>query len=208
MTDYAANSMLMGSVLNTVAGPTFDPNWVGAPSTWHSYNRKYTGITDGTSNTIAVGMKSLANNVYQTRGICGANPVAQYQSITLSNGSTVDPGDCAAMSSGPDAYGSMRSFGPDTLWWFAVASGGVTFPGQTFQAASWAKGFGEYVIEQDAPNLGYLLGSWGAPYAGGALIGMCDGSVRTLSYATSSATVYALSSPAGGEVIGTDGAGN
>jgi prepilin-type N-terminal cleavage/methylation domain-containing protein len=207
VTDYAANSMLIGSAENTVAGPTYDPAWVNASTTWHPYNRKYTGITDGTSNTIACGMKSLANNVYQTRGICAANPIAAYQSIKLSNGSTVDPGDCAAMSSGPDAYGSMRSFGPDTLWWFAVSSGGVSIPGQSFQAASWAAGFGEYVIEQDAPNLGYLLGSWGAPYAGGALMGMCDGSVRTLSYATSSTTVVSLSTPNGGEVIASDGQG-
>ena len=210
VTDYAANSMLIGSALNTVTvggAPTFDPTWVNPVNTWHPYNRKYTGITDGTSNTIAVGMKSLASNVYQNRGICGANSNSAYTSLKLSNGSTVDPGDCALLSPGPDAYGSMRSFGPDTLWWYATISGGVSLPGQTYQAASWATNYNEYIIEQDAPNLGYLLGSWGAPYAGGALMGMCDGSVRTLSYSTAPATVFALSSPAGGEVIGSDGGG-
>jgi prepilin-type N-terminal cleavage/methylation domain-containing protein len=210
VTDYAANSMLIGSALNTVTmnGETrYDPNWVNPVDTWRPYNRRYTGITNGTSNTIAVGMKSLASNVYNKRGICAANTNTSFQSITLSNGATVDPGDCALLSPGPDAFGSMRSFGPDTLWWYAVVSGGVSMPGQTYQAASWAANFNEYIIEQDTPNLSYLLGSWGGPYVGGALMGMCDGSVRILSYSTPPATVFALSSPTGGESLGIDGEG-
>jgi len=208
--DYAANAMLIGSAENTAlngTATTFDPNWTGAVNTWHPFHRKFTSISDGSSNTIAVGTKSLATNCYSQRGICGNNVYTKYQSLTLSNGTTIDPGDCAALDSGPE-YGVMRSFGPDTLWWFATTSGGVSIPGQSYQAPSWAAGFGEWSVLQDKPNQAYLLGGWGAPYAGGALIGMCDGSVRTLSYTTSSTTVLALSTPNGGEVIGQDGQGN
>jgi len=208
VSDYAANSMLIGSAMNTLTtngAPDFGSLWSQAPSSaWKSFHRKFTSITDGSSNTILAGTKSLATNSYSQRGICGSNINANFQHLTLSNGSTVDPGDCAAMSPGPDAYGSMRSFGPDTLWWFATITGGVTIPGQAYQAPSWEAGFGDYKVIQDAPNLGYSLGSWGAPYAGGALIAMCDGSVRTLTYSTPNVTVLALSTPTGGEVIPGD----
>jgi prepilin-type N-terminal cleavage/methylation domain-containing protein len=72
VTDYAASSMLIGSGENTTgstSSPTYGPQWVNPPaSAWQSYHRKLTGITDGTSNTIMVGQKALAVQVYGQRG--------------------------------------------------------------------------------------------------------------------------------------------
>src|SRR5262249_12684706 len=64
VTDYAANSMLIGSGINTegpLTGPTFGNEWVNAPiSAWISFHRRLIAITDGTANTIMVGSKALA----------------------------------------------------------------------------------------------------------------------------------------------------
>src|SRR5262249_36714947 len=81
VTDYAANSMLIGSGINT-EGPTTAPNfgneWTAAPvGNWKSYHRTMLRITDGTSNTIMVGGKALATQVYGSRGC---------SNFTLSNG--------------------------------------------------------------------------------------------------------------------------
>ncbi len=51
-------------------------------------------------------------------------------------------------------------------------------------------------------DLGYGIYSF---HSGGANIALCDGSVRFLSQSTSKATVRALVSRAGGEIIGSDG---
>src|SRR5262249_35579691 len=45
------------------------------------------------------------------------------------------------------------------------------------------------------------MGSWGGPFAGGGLFAMCDGSVRMISYDFAGASLGALLTPAGGEVV-------
>ena len=106
VSDYAANSMLIGSAMNTTKdGYCF---WgLGSSRRPRPGSRSIgfnVSITVDPRNTILAGTKSLAT-IHSQRGICGSQTPAFR--LTLSNGSTVDPGDCAAMSPGPDAYGSM-----------------------------------------------------------------------------------------------------
>jgi prepilin-type N-terminal cleavage/methylation domain-containing protein len=195
VTDYAASSMLIGSGLNTsgsTGSPTFGPQWVNPPaSAWQSYHRKLTGITDGTSNTIMVGQKALAVQVYGQRGC---------SNFTQSNGSTQSCNDDPITNPGPGIMGTERAMAPDDVWW--VAGGGVTFPGNSYKLASgWESWyFGTIVVVQDKQDLD-SWNRWGGPYSGGALLAMGDGSVRNLTYSTPPAVVLMLSTPTGGEVI-------
>jgi prepilin-type N-terminal cleavage/methylation domain-containing protein len=203
VTDYAANAMLIGSGLNTVTlngAPTFNNTWTSGPNGFTTFHANHATITDGSSNTIMVGTKALMTNAYTQRGICGQN-MTGFKSITLSNGSTVDPIDCAIAYSGPDGYNTMRSFGPDSLWWAATlpgASGQTQIPGQTYTTYSWFTS--DIGMIQDAPNISvpYL---WGSPYAAGSILCFADGSVRQVAYTTTNAIVLALSTPNGGEAV-------
>src|SRR5262249_47465975 len=100
VTDYAANAMLIGSGLNTVSGYTFSPNWTGPVSTWNTFRRRIEQITDGSSNTIFLGTKALATQVYGNRG--GGQ-------FTMSNGALRDTNDDPITRPGPDTMGVMRA---------------------------------------------------------------------------------------------------
>jgi len=194
VTDYAANSMLIGSGINT-AGPTTAPNfdnanWTsGPPSHWNSYHRTIVRITDGTSNTLMVGTKALAQQVYTNRGC---------SNFTLSNGATSSCNDDPITNPGPAVMGTLRAFGPDDVWW--VAGDGVAFPGHTYKLApgwdSWY--FFTVAVVRDQRDLD-SWNRWGGPYNGGALVVMADGSTRTINYSVSNAVILALCTPMGGE---------
>jgi prepilin-type N-terminal cleavage/methylation domain-containing protein len=194
VTDYAANSMLVGSGINT-QGPTNAPAtgsvWTGQPSGWITFHRKLLSITDGTSNTFMVGGKALALQVYASRGC---------STFTLSNNTTRSCNDDPITNPGPGTMGTLRAFGPDDTWW--VAGTGVAFPGNRYNLVSgwdtWY--FNTFVFVQDARDLD-SWNKWGGPYVGGAVMGMADGSVRTFAYSTSNTTVLALTTPNGGEVV-------
>jgi prepilin-type N-terminal cleavage/methylation domain-containing protein len=195
VTDYAANSMLIGSGINT-EGPTSAPNfgneWVNNPtSSWMSFHRKLLGITDGTSNTFMVGGKALALQVYGNRGCTN---------FTMSNNTTRSCNDDPIANPGPGTYGTLRSLGPDDTFW--VAGTGVAFPGNRYNlVAGWdAWYFTTFAFVQDAKDLD-SSNRWGGPYVGGAVMAMADGSVRTYTYSTANSTVLALSTPNGGEVV-------
>jgi prepilin-type N-terminal cleavage/methylation domain-containing protein len=194
VTDYAANSMLVGSGINTAGplnAPNFDnSNWTsGPPSHWFSYHRKMTGISDGTSNTLMVGTKAMATQVYGKRG-CG--------SFTMTNNATQSCNDDPITNPGPAVMGLLRAFAPDDVWW--VAGSGVAFPGNTYSLSpgwdSWY--FFTIAVVRDAPDLD-SWNRWGGAYSGGALVALCDGSVRSLSYSTSNSVILALCTPTGGE---------
>jgi prepilin-type N-terminal cleavage/methylation domain-containing protein/prepilin-type processing-associated H-X9-DG protein len=201
VTDYAANSMLIGSGINTatVSGaPNYDnPNWTSAPaSNWHSYHRRMESITDGSSNTIMVGTKAMATQVYNNRGC---------SKLTLSNGTTVGCNDDPITNPGPALQGTLRAWGPDDVWYIAAlpgASGAVPFGGNNYYlTGGWAGWYpGYFTIVKDAP---FLDSQWrfGSSYSGGAPVAFCDGSVHILSYSTSNAVVLALCTPAGGEAV-------
>jgi len=195
VTDYAANSMLIGSGLNTSGpptAPTFGPQWVNPPvNNWQSYHRKLLGITDGSSNTIMLGQKALATQVYGNRGC---------DNFTLSNGTTSACNDDPITNPGPGVQGTVRAMGPDDVWW--VAGNGAAFPGHSYKLASgWdAWYFNTFTVAQDKKDLD-SWNRWGGPYSGGALMAMGDGSVRSLTYSTSPAVVLAMSTPNGGETV-------
>jgi prepilin-type N-terminal cleavage/methylation domain-containing protein len=195
VTDYAANSMLIGSGINTegpTSSPTFGSEWVNNPtSNWMSFHRKLLGITDGTSNTFMVGGKALATQVYGNRGC---------STFTLSNSATQNCNDDPIANPGPGVMGTLRALAPDDTWW--TAGSGVAFPGNRYNLApgwdSWF--FNTFAFVRDARDLD-SWNLWGGPYVGGAVMGMADGSVRTFAYSTPPATVLALSTPNGAEVV-------
>jgi prepilin-type N-terminal cleavage/methylation domain-containing protein len=195
VTDYAANSMLIGSGLNTSgpsSAPVFGPNWSSGPSSnWTAYHRTLLGITDGTSNTIMVGGKALATQVYGNRGC---------SNFTLSNGATQSCNDDPIANPGPAVFGTLRALSPADTWW--VAGAGVAFPGSAYNLApgweTWY--FSTITVVQDARDLD-SWNRWGGPYTGGGLMAMADGSVRTVNYSVGSNVILELCTPTGGEVI-------
>jgi len=205
MSDYAANSMLIGSGNNTtgpVNAPNIDNNWVNNPiSNWHMFRRKLGAITDGTSNTIMVGTRAIAAQVYTNRGCSTFNQ---------SNGTTQNCNDDPITNPGPGVMGTLRAMGPDDTWW--VAGNNTTpksatdpyatdIPGCTYRLQQgWTWFEFTFQVVQDTKDLD-SWNRWGSPYAGGAPIAMCDGSVRTFSYSTSSTVILQLCTPAGGEVV-------
>src|SRR5262249_38281368 len=111
-TDYAANAKLIGAALNNSAPNNYSPHnklhqtrprW-----TWGGYPRRILDITDGTSNTIMLGTKAMATQVYTSRG-CTNFP--------LSNGATRACRDESITYAGPESWGMLRGHGPDDLWY-------------------------------------------------------------------------------------------
>jgi hypothetical protein len=209
ITDYAANAMIVGSGENTLTTngqPDFGSLWVGPPTTWQTFHRTITSITDGSSNTALLGTKALATNVYKNRGA---------GNFTMSNGSTRATNDDPITRSGPDTMGTMRSLTPDTTWWMAAPPGGgdpfnpnnpyaTDIPGQSYRLASgWGWYQFSYQPVQDAIDLD-SWNRWGSPYPGGTQMALCDGSVRLVSYSTSYSVMIPLMTPDGGEVFTLD----
>jgi len=204
VSDYAANALLIGSGENTLSGtggtPDFGSLWTGQPSTWKTFHRKYTTITDGSSNTVCVGTKAMATQAYSLRG---AN------TFTQSNGTTGNTNDDPISASGPDRMGMLRAMGPDTTWYMAGNPGAMNpndpyatdIPGSSFRvAAGWNWFEFTFQIVQDQKDLD-SWNRWGSPYSGGGIFAMCDGSVRTLGYNTPNTVVIPLMTPNGGEVF-------
>jgi prepilin-type N-terminal cleavage/methylation domain-containing protein len=203
VTDYAANNLLIGSGMNTVnnGGYTFSPTWTGPPSTWNPFRRRIDSITDGTSNTIMLGIKAMATQVYGNRGA---------GNFTLSNGTFRPKDDDPITEAGPSTFGVLRAHGPDTTWYIAGDNGGsVPFydviPGSRFKVQSgWRDWFRfTFQVVRDAPDLD-AFNRWGSPYAGGGLFGMADGSVRSISFSTPPETMIMALTPTGSEVYTLD----
>jgi len=206
VSDYAANALVIGSLLNTVGSGgsySWPANWAAGPTGWASFHRRLDTITDGTSNTILIGTKSLATNMYNKRGA---------DRFTASNGAYIYANDNPITDCGPDDYSNFRSYGPDTTWWMAGAVTGnnpgdptdplPSLPGSKYQFSSgfaswWWQTF-EVVrdsIDLDNQN------RWGGPYAGAALFAFCDGSVHSIRHGTNYKIIIPLATPNGGEVI-------
>jgi prepilin-type N-terminal cleavage/methylation domain-containing protein len=203
VSDYAANALLIGSGMNTNGfDPAYtDPNGHGVtngwsnPTTFPCFHRKITGITDGASNTIMVGTKAMATQVYNNRG---------SGKLTLSNGailSTYDDPITMADIWADTGYGICRAQDQDTVFWIA-GNAPSPIPGAQFGFNSgWLGWFpGTFQFVKDAPFLD-AQNRWGSPYSGGSPTAMADGSVRIISYGIPYQTVIALCTPTGGEPV-------
>jgi hypothetical protein len=204
VTDYAANSMLIGSGINTAlvnGSPNFDNNnWTsGPPSHWNSYHRRMTSIKDGTANTIMLGTKALAVQVYNNRGCSNF-------SESSDPGKTQSCNDDPITNPGPGLQGTLRAFSPDDLWYIASNdSQSVPFPGAAFHISGGPSGWASwypftFAVVRDTVDLD-SFNRWGAPYSGACPMVMCDASVRNFNYNVSNATVLALCTPSGSEVV-------
>jgi prepilin-type N-terminal cleavage/methylation domain-containing protein len=213
VTDYAANAMLVGSGINTegpIDMPNYTSRWTGPVSNWPVFNLTLQGITDGTSNTIMLGTKAMATNVYNSRGAGNFDMVSNP-------GTTRGKYDDPITRPGPDTYGTIRSLGPDTTWYTAgpVSPSDVDpndpyktdIPGQKYRInQDWNRGsWYKYTFQpvRDALDLD-AYNRWGSPYPGGALFAMADASVRSVSYSTSIPVMVAAITPNGGETLPLD----
>jgi prepilin-type N-terminal cleavage/methylation domain-containing protein len=201
VTDYAANELVIGSGLNTTGpldNPGYGNDWTGQPAGWHCFRRTFTGISDGTSNTILLGTKAMATQVYGSRGI---------GRFTMTSGAQRDKLDDPISNAGPGVLGLVRAYSPDTVWWLAGVPSApdpndpyvTDIPGNTYHIAAnstWLRW--TYVVVQDAPDLD-ATNRWGSPYAGGGQFALADGSVRNISYSITYKQMIPLLTPTGGE---------
>jgi len=201
VTDYAANANMIGSGMNTVGGPSgaVPGAWSSGPSGFNPNRRKIQNITDGSSNTIMIGTKAMPTNILSDRGF-GAGNSPQF---TMSNGATRDRNDDPVSTAGPGIMGSARSHTPDNCWYMANTTGNRTIVlGENYGLSpGWQVWFLDlFVIQRDARDLD-SWNRWGSPYAGGALFGMGDGSVRSLGFTADRRIVCNLITSVGGEVV-------
>lgn len=198
VTDYAINGMLVGSEMNTVAGPAFPSNYGASPNNWNPFKRSIQSITDGSSNTVLGGIKSMATEVYSSRG---------PGDFTMSNGTTRQKNDDPITEAGPSNMGVMRALGPDATWYMASSaapSGQINrdfIAGNTFGlAAGWSPWFNTtFVPVQDIPGRD-SFNRWGSPYPGATLFVMADGSVKSITYSVDPLVAVPYFTPVGGEV--------
>jgi prepilin-type N-terminal cleavage/methylation domain-containing protein len=95
--------------------------------------------------------------------------------------------DTTQYMSNKDVKFSSNIFGGGTFGTARAGKNGAANPqGVTLQRDS-----------ANAPD----IGSWGGPFSGGGLFALCDGSVRMIGYTVPGATLGAMLTPAGGEVV-------
>src|SRR5262249_22825406 len=123
VTDYAANLILIGSTLNTI-GPCNSSQCSYANGKINEFKRTLQGITDGTSNTLMVGTKALATQVYSQRGC---------NTYTSSNGGVQNCNDDAITNPGNEKPGTVRSWGPDTTWYIAGTNNNPIDPNNPYK---------------------------------------------------------------------------
>ncbi|MDC0936538.1 DUF1559 domain-containing protein, partial [Pirellulales bacterium] len=182
VTDYAANIGVIGSGMNTEGDGvrSFWPgNWFKVANAWDTWDLKR--ITDGTSNTILIGTKAMATQVYGERG---------GGFFLMDNGARREkldaPITCSGIWVGP--MGAARGWTPDTVNWMAGANADTTpwkgiVPGNTHPIATRHRDWvaGSHIVVQDRPNLD-AFNRWGSPYPAGGIFALVDGSVRTISF--------------------------
>jgi len=194
VSDYAANGLLIGSGMNTTAGG--NTNWSNI-NTFQCFHRNLAGITDGTSNTIMVGEKALATQVYNNRGsgtFNTNNPVGGTQQTYD------DPITCADVWL-DTGMGICRGQDQDTVFWIYGTAASPIAGTQYGMTSGWTSWYPQtFAFKKDAPDLN-AENAWGSPYSGGSPTAMADGSVRMISYSIPYQTVIALCTPTGGEVL-------
>jgi prepilin-type N-terminal cleavage/methylation domain-containing protein len=178
VTDYAGNALVLGTAMNTGPDGTVGPWYSGNPGDWNKFNRRLDTIGDGTSNTMLVGTKALSTQVYNRRG---------PGEFSFSNGALMNNYDDPITEAGIwNDMGTMRAHSADTIEWMAGSAAGdpndpyLNWAGVTKETTqNWLRW--TFEIVQDRRDLD-AYNRFGGPYAGGALFGMGDGSVRTVTY--------------------------
>jgi prepilin-type N-terminal cleavage/methylation domain-containing protein/prepilin-type processing-associated H-X9-DG protein len=195
VSDYAANALLIGSGMNTTTAPWgYDCTGWWNHLTMPRFHRRIGDITDGTSNTIMVGTKAMATQVYTNRGS------GDFQA---SNGALLDNFDDPITMADiwqDSGMGICRAQGPDTVFWMA-GSAPSPIPGKFGMNPGWVSWFpSTFEVVRDARDLD-AFNRWGSPYAAGAPIAFADGHVQTVRYGIANTIVIALCTPNGGEIV-------
>jgi hypothetical protein len=207
VTDYAANSALIGSGQNTIAPGTEGNGWAvkQSPRDWNAFFRNIKSITDGTSKTILIGEKALATQVYEQRGCQGQCP----GEFMLFNGSLRNTYDDPITFPGSFSGGTIRGWSPDSFHWLSGVNSGVVeyqdfLPGEKYKVRPSATSWYKFTLEivRDSPDLD-AFNRWGSPY-GATPLAMADGSVRSFTEELTHELVGALVSPEGGDVGPSD----
>ncbi|MFO0847023.1 MAG: DUF1559 domain-containing protein [Gemmataceae bacterium] len=188
VTDYAANGVVLGFNNNT-ASPAAGSFTYGDTAPYSPYRRTLLGISDGTSNTILLGIKSLPSSMYNRRGARSNNtswtwdtPIAQGRS-----------------------QGTMRSLSAGEEPWMAVA-GGVQYPGIRFPSQDWWRWHLEIIQDTSMPQddsgagLGRFENRWGTPYSSIGLFALADGSVRSIPVTVRYEQLMPWLTPNGGDI--------
>ena len=201
VTDYAANAMVIGSAMNTDS-KYGNGKWdQGPPSIWTQFRRTLPHITDGTSETILLGVKAMSTQVYNKRG---------PHKVTWSNGTQHDSNDHPVAASGVwAAFGLMRAYSPDSMNWMAGNNpGNVLYddyiPGNLYKFSPGFNNGGWMKWTYDVVQDGQDVDEWnrfGSPYSGGCPLAMADGSVRSISYGITYQNYIPLLTPNGGEAV-------
>lgn len=197
VSDYAANAMLIGSGMNTTVingdGSGDSGGW-SKTSTMPSFHRKIVDVIDGTSNTIAVGTKALATNVYDNRG------TGDFKMSNGTNRGGYDDPITMADIWADTGMGICRAQNQDTVFWIG-GKATSPIPGTKFGFnTGWLSWFpSTFQFVQDGQDID-AYNRWGSPYPGGSPTAMADGSVRIVAYSIPSQDVIALCTPNGGDV--------
>jgi prepilin-type N-terminal cleavage/methylation domain-containing protein/prepilin-type processing-associated H-X9-DG protein len=209
VTDYAPNAMVIGSGMNTLkSGTSYGVGaWSGAAASWSSFRRKLSQITDGTSNTILLGVNAMATPVYSKRGQGKFTIPEGY----VGAGTQRDADDPPIAGAGIwEGEMLLRANCPDTVNWYAGDNPGTTLykdyiPGNTYKVEyNWSMWYQyTWVIVRDAPDVD-AWNRFGSPYSGGCQFAMADGSVRTFNYNIAKEAYIPLLTPNGGEVATLD----
>ena len=196
VSDYAANALLIGSGMNTTV---VTGNGSGDSGGWSdlrkmpSFHRGIPQISDGTSNTIMVGTKAMATNVYGRRG---------SGNFTMSNGASRNSYDDPITMADiwyDTGMGICRSQDQDTVFWIGgTAPSPIPGAGYGFNSGWLSWYLFTFQVVQDKVDLD-AYNRWGSPYAGGAPMAMADGHVQMLNYTIAKEVVIALCTPNGGE---------
>jgi prepilin-type N-terminal cleavage/methylation domain-containing protein len=182
VTDYGGNALVLGSGMNTGRKPNGNidqnPKWNTDATALDRH--KLERVVDGMSNTVLLGTKAMATQVYENRGT---------GKFLLSNGTERDKDDWPITDAGPTSLGLLRALNPDVTAYMATAKSGDLrpfydfIPGNEFALLPDFRPWFHFslMIVPDAPDLD-AFNRWGSAYSGGTPFVMCDGSVRLVSY--------------------------
>ena len=200
VTDFAANSMVIGNAMIQAGRCGINPKWTGPPRGWVTFDRQISDITDGTSKTVLLGEKALAVQAYDMRG--GPDGLE----FTLTNGATRRTYDDPIAGAGHDVNGLVRGISPDTAEYLCgyPRTGSIPWedwvPGQEFGIVSgWRDTFKLSVdVVTDTKDID-AWNRWGSPYQATPMA-MVDGSVHLVTSDVGVETLGAMLTPQGSDI--------